>query len=777
MKISYDWLSNLIDLDPDPNKVSALLTNTGLEVEHLDEIELIKGGLKGLVIGQVMTCSKHPNADKLKITTVDIGADENLQIVCGAPNVSEGQKVVIAPVNSVLHPVGHEPFTIKKAKIRGEHSHGMICAEDEIGLGTDHDGIIVLPDTAPIGGSVSDFYNVKSDHVIEIGLTPNRGDAISHFGVARDIKAVTGNSIRFPKIFNSDTQGRGNLKIKVDSPELCPRYCGILLTDLKIGPSPEWMQNHLRSIDQNPINNVVDITNYVLHELGQPIHAFDWDKVKGGITVREAKPGERLVTLDNEERKFQGGELLICDDSKALAIGGVYGGLDSGVSDSSVNIMIESAYFDPGSIRKTARQFGLNTDASFRFERGTDPDMVEKALRRVVQLLVEYADAKVDSSIVDIYPEKRSSFQFEIDIAWLNSFCGTQLNRKEIKSILEALDIACIDTEGGFDLKVPPYRVDVTRPVDIAEEVLRIYGYNNVEIPTRLSMTPAIGGTFSAYAIQNRVANLLSDNGFLEIMNNSQTSADRVEGEDAVALLNPLSREYSHMRTELLSGLTNALSYNWKRKSEDLKFYEFGKIYKNADGHYTEERQLIIGGTGLVTSKNWISSDMQFDHYFVKSTVELIFNSCGISLDKMSRLVQFGVKRASELKNDDINSDLNFAVINWDGFIKASRRAKFKLQAIPKYPLVKRDLSAVIDTSVHFQNVEEIVRKACKKYFRGINCFDVYEGDKLGKGKKAYAFSIFLYDEQKTMNDKQIDGLLNQTIAVLEKEIGALIRR
>lgn len=778
MKISYDWLGKLIDLDQNPTELSELLTNTGLEVEHVDEFEAIKGGLKGLVVGHVLTCVKHPNADKLKVTTVDIGQEEPVQIVCGAPNVDVGQRVVVAPVNSILYPEGHDPFKIKKAKIRGELSQGMICAEDEIGIGNDHDGIIVLPKNAQAGSMVNDLFDLKNDHVIEIGLTPNRGDAISHLGVARDVKAITGESIKFPEIYSDNGVSNTKLEIDIQDSELCPRYAGIVLKDLKIGPSPEWMQRHLKSLGLNPINNVVDITNYVLHELGQPIHAFDWNKINGGIIVRKAKAGEKLITLDEAEREFEGDELLICDSDKALAIGGVFGGIDSGVTETTSDVLIESAFFDAGSVRRTARRFGLNTDASFRFERGTDPNMVEKALRRVVFLLKEYAGAKVDSDIIDCGQKEFAPYNFSFEIPWLNSFCGTKLSQAEVIEILASLDIQSREEGDTLNVSVPRYRVDVTRPVDIAEEVLRIYGYNKVEIPSRLNITPAETEKFNTYDLKNKVAEALSGIGFNEIMNNSQTNdKDAGDSEGVVKMMNPLSQEYTSLRTSLLPGLINSLSYNWKRKIEDLKFYEFGKTYKKIEDSYKEYEMLLIGGTGSVYEMNWHSNTDKFDYYFLKSAVESIFNKCGISLHKIADLVEFKTLDKNSLADYDIGDDTNYALINWDGFKKAGRKAKFELKPIPKYPLVKRDVSAVIDSAVEFSSIENLVKKSARKYFRGINCFDVFEGDKLGKNKKAYAFSVYLYDEDKTMKDKQIDGILNQIIQSLEKELQAVIRR
>lgn len=776
MKISLAWLRTLIDTGDSPEQLADLLTNTGLEVEHLDEIETIRGGLRGLVVGEVLQCRPHPNADKLTICEVNYNSGELVQIVCGAPNVRPGQKVVVAPVNTTIYPTNGEAFTIKKAKIRGESSMGMICAEDEIGLSSDHAGILVLDPSAEVGSSVADHFAVQSDYCIEIGLTPNRGDAISHLGVARDVHAVTGNPIRLPKIWEGDFNGNTPFQVHVEDPELCPRYAGAVLRNIGVQASPDWLQARLRAIGLKPINNVVDVTNFVMHEIGQPIHAFDLNHIRGGIVVRKARPGEELITLDEVKRSFKGEELVIADAEKILAIAGVFGGHDSGVSPSTTSIFIESATFNPGSVRRTARQFGLNTDASFRYERGTDPEIPVFALQRVVQLLNELCAAQPDSDLIDVYPVPVRPASFELNTNWLNAFCGTEAEPMEIKSILERLDMEVSGDGESFQLEIPAYRVDVKRPVDVAEEFLRIYGYNRVDIPEIVRMTPSASGAFSETQLRNKLANNLSAIGFLEIMNNSQTRLDLTE-EARVQILNPLSQEYAAMRTSLLPGMLDALSYNWKRRNGNLMLYEFGKTYFSTETGYSEREELLISGSGDLRESNWQGNGGTFDYFYLKSIVNALWRQSGLSGDAPENLVEYGNVPKGKLRELDIDAPVPYARIDWTGWVRKARKARFNLEDIPKFPVVKRDISAVLDRSVLFSAVAETVRKQSGRYYRDINCFDVYQGDKLEPGKKAYAFSVYWYDDQKTMNDAQIDQLLRKTIEALERDLSAVIRR
>lgn len=776
MKISYNWLKSFIELKEGPHEVAEVLTQTGLEVEHVDEIETIKGGLRDLVVGEVLECEKHPNADKLKLTKVDLGSGEPVQIVCGAPNVAQGQKVVVAPVNSTIHPLDGEPFQIKKAKIRGEVSFGMICAEDEIGLGSDHDGIIILPENVKTGTLVSDHFNVGTDHCIEIGLTPNRGDAISHFGVARDLKAYYGRETCFPTIDQGEFSGSAVMDIDIRDTDACPRYAGVILENIKVGESPDWLKNRLRSIGLSPINNVVDVTNFVMHEIGQPIHAFDLEQIHGGIAVRRANKGEKLTTLDDIERELDEQDLVIADHQGPLALAGVFGGINSGVSNETRSVFIESAYFDPGTIRRTAKRFALNTDASFRYERGTDPNLPVKAVRRIVQLLSEVCGAQVNSELYDHYPKAIGNFEFELDLNWLNTFCGTTFPRDKVISILNALDIS---TEGDSDtiqLSVPPYRPDVTRPVDVAEEVLRIFGYNEVKIPRRISITPANAVHFDKHKLRNRVADHLSSVGFLEIMNNSQTGEEKAT-ESAVKILNPLSNEYAVMRTDLISGVVESLSYNWKRKIQDIRVFEFGSVYSKSGDSYKEDEQLIIAGTGKLRKENWYGTSEDFDYFYLSSMIDQLLDLSSMDRSAKENLVEFGRFSKKQLKPFDIESDVVYAVIDWKKWIRKASKSRFELKDVPKYPLVKRDISAVISSDTPFESIEKVVQKACGKYFKYLNCFDVFEDEKLGAGNKAYAFSVFMYDEEKTMNDKQIDKLFEKMLKALETELNAAIRR
>jgi len=776
MKISYNWLKSFIELKEGPHEVAEVLTQTGLEVEHVDEIETIKGGLKDLIVGEVLECEKHPNADKLKLTKVDLGSGEPVQIVCGAPNVDKGQKVVIAPVNSTIYPLTGEPFKIKKAKIRGEVSFGMICAEDEIGLGSDHDGIIILPGNLEPGSLVSDHFDVDTDYCIEIGLTPNRGDAISHFGVARDLKAFYGREICFPTVDNSDFSGNGVIDIDIQDAEACPRYAGVILENITVEESPDWLKNRLRSVGLSPINNVVDVTNFVMHEIGQPIHAFDLERIQGGIVVRRANKGEKLTTLDDLERELDEQDLVIADHQGPLALAGIFGGIDSGVSSSTKSVFIESAYFDPGTVRRTAKRFALNTDASFRYERGTDPKLPAKAVRRIVQLLSEVCGAKVNSQLFDHYPKTISNFEFELDLDWLNTFCGTTFPRERVIAILNALDISTIGDSNVLQLSVPPYRPDVSRPVDVAEEVLRIYGYNEVEIPRRISMTPANAVHFDKHKLRNRVADHLSSMGFLEIMNNSQTSEENASA-NAIKILNPLSNEYAVMRTDLISGVVQSISYNWKRKIQDLRVFEFGSVYSKSESSYKEDEQLIIAGTGKLREENWYGQSEEFDYFYLTSMIDQMLDLSKLDGSAKETLVEFGRLSKKQLKQYDIESDVVYAVIDWKKWIRKASKAKFELEDVPKYPLVKRDISAVISSDTPFESIEKVVQKACGKYFKYLNCFDVFEDEKLGAGNKAYAFSVFMYDEEKTMKDKQIDKLFEKMLLALENELNASIRR
>ncbi|MFT5480514.1 MAG: phenylalanyl-tRNA synthetase beta chain, partial [Bacteroidia bacterium] len=752
----------------------------GLEVEKLVEKETIPGGLKGLVIGEVLTCQPHPNADKLSLTTVRLNHSEEVQIVCGAPNVAAGQKVVVAPVNCTIYPANGEPFKIKKAKIRGEVSEGMICAEDEIGLGTGHDGILVLPQDAPLGAEAAKYFDVQADYQIEIGLTPNRGEATSHVGVARDIRAINGKALVHNK-YRFDAPQTSPIKIDVQTLEGCPRYCGVSLRNVVVGESPAWLKEKLQSINLKPINNVVDVTNYVLHHLGQPIHAFDLDKIGGDkIVVRMSNKGEKLTTLDEVERELTGNEMVIADASKPLAIAGVFGGLHSGVTSNTKNIFIESAYFDPAVVRKGAKTHGLNTDASFRYERGCDPNLTIEALNLVVHLLQESCGATPSSAVIDTKPEGFDWLQIQFNNDWLNRFCGTNLPTEETKSILQRLDIEVVTIDGsGFIVKVPPFRSEVTRDVDLAEEVLRIYGFNKVEMPSTLRIDTKQFGqqTITKRSIQNKTSKSLTGLGFLEIMNNSQTREEWANVDTAVRLLNPLSNEYAVMRTSLLPGALQAIGYNVNRKNKNLQFFEFGKTYGTAETGFIEKQHLFISSTGLTNEKNWITNPDKSDFFFVSGIVTGLFNVHGIAASRMQDLVTFGKAPKKDALLFGIKQEVCYADIDWKKFVKLASKVKFNLEEVPVYPVVERDLSVVLDPEQSYAQLEGIVQKTCGKYYRGCTVFSVYEGENLPDGKKSYAISYKLYDSNQTLQDKVIDTIQQRLIANLEKELDALIRK
>lgn len=778
MIISYNWLKTLINFDLTPDKLSELLTDTGLEVEKLHKIESIKGGLAGLVVGEVLTCEKAENADNLNLTTVNIGQPENLSIVCGAPNVAAGQKVIIATVGTTIYPTNGEPFKIKKAKIRGYVSMGMICAEDEIGLGQSHDGILILPPESIPGTPLSEVFKLNDDYQIEIGLTPNRGDATSHLGTARDVKAITGNEICMPEVVEISNTESCPITVEVEDASDCPRYTSILLENITVKESPDWLKQRLQSIDLKPINNVVDTTNYVLHEIGQPIHAFDAAKINQKIIVRKSKPGETITTLDEVERKLNGEELLICDKSKPLAIAGVFGGFDSGVSDSTTSVFIESAYFNPATVRKSAKIHGLNTDASFRYERGCDPTITEYALKRIVTILHEVAGATVASKVEDFYPAEVTPAVIELNTNWLNSFCGTNIPQEEIIDILDRLDIELKSKSGdNITVTVPPFRSEVLRPVDLAEEVLRIYGFNKVVIPKRLSMTPSIEDAFQVRKFREKVANYLSSHGFNETMSNSQTKkSDRV-GEDFVELLNPLGAEQSIMRTDMLDGIMTSVAYNINRKNKNLQFYEFGKTYRKTEKGFAESNQLILATTGSSTKTNWNTASKDADIFYLKGIIEQLAEVIQIPVKKLLKACTIEKLSAKLQKEFGIKQSVYYAVINMDSVTSQAQKSKFTLQDIPVYPIVSRDLSLVIQSNVEFKSVESIAKEVAGGYFKDLELFDVYEGDRLEKNQKSYAINIKLYDNKQTMTDDRIDKIMQKMIGRFENEIQAVIRK
>lgn len=819
MNISYNWLKDFVDFDLTPEEVSDALTSIGLETGGIDEVQTVKGGLEGLVIGEVLTCVDHPNSDHLHITTVNVGQEAPLQIVCGAANVAAGQKVVVALVGTVLYS-GEESFTIKKSKIRGEESFGMICAEDEIGLGTSHDGIIVLPADAVVGTLAKDYYNIKSDYVLEVDITPNRVDAASHFGVARDLAAYLkqngkGAELKRPSVdgFKTDNSKKG-ITLKVENTEACPRYSGVSITGVKVTESPDWLKERLSIIGLRPINNIVDVTNYVLHELGHPLHAFDSKYITGGtVYVKTLTEGTKFTTLDEVERTLSERDLMICNDKEGMCIGGVFGGLKSGVTDSTADVFLECAYFDPTWVRKTARRHGLNTDSSFRFERGCDPNDTLYVLKHAALLIQEVAGGTIIGDIQDVYPTVIENPVVELTYAKVNSLIGKELSKETVKSILASLEIEIkSESTDGLTLSIPTYRVDVTREVDVIEDILRIYGYNNIEIGESLKsnlsyQTP----TDRSYDLQNLISEQLTGAGFMEILNNSLTKEAYYTGLNTypdsacVHLLNPLSADLNVMRQSLLFGGLESIAYNRNRKNNDLKFYEFGNCYyfdtekKDAEkplNEYSEEFHLGIWLCGDSVNNSWVAPTEKSSVYQLKAYIENVLLRLGIPADKYeyepvsndiysSALIiktrnrvlgTLGIVAKKLLKQTDVNTEVFFAELNWDAMMKEIKKHKVTFAEISKYPVVKRDLALLLDKAVLFDQIERIARKSEKKLLKEVGLFDVYEGKNLPEGKKSYAVNFVLQDDEKTLTDKQIDAIMQKIQKSLEQELGASLR-
>lgn len=782
MKISYNWLLSLFKTDKSPEEVSALLTSCGLEVEGLESFESVKGGLKGLLIGEVITKEKHPDADRLSVTTVRVGDETSplLQIVCGAPNVAAGQKVIVAPVDCEIFPTVGEPFTIKKSKIRGQLSEGMICADDEIGLGTSHDGIRILPDEAPVGMLLADYMKPEKDTVLEIGLTPNRGDAASVLGVARDLRAITGEAVLLPELNPLKSSGDSPIQVSLEDPISCPRYSGVSIQGVSAVPSPAWMQNRLKAIGIKPRNILVDSTNYVLHELGQPIHAFDADAIQEKIVVRKAKHGEKMTTLDQEERTFQGFELLICDIQKPLAIAGVFGGLHSGVSEKTTNVFIESAYFDPAAIRKTAKSQGLNTDASFRYERGTDPDITLYAMRRVAGLILEYAGGKIVGEEIDVFPATIPPHQFDIQPDKIRQLAGADISDDTMLNILTGLDIAVEKQTDRWKVTVPARKHDVTRQVDVVEEILRIYGYDNVPFKKNLQISGISGGESYKHLFRKRIAAFLAAHGFNEIMSNSLTSEQKVEAQnEPVRILNPLSGELGVMRNRMLTVALETVAYNIHRKNTNVRFFEFGKIYSKTEQGFAEEERLIILSTGHKTETGWQSKPETAGFFYIKALVEEILEKLGrkSGLKDLEKWVEMGQVPATLLKASDIRQEVWYADLAWGKLLAFPVKQEFKTTAVRRFPEVNRDLSLVLNKSVNYADIESLARKSAGSKLIGINLFDVYEGKPLEDSQKSYAVSFTLYDDEKTLTDHEIDKIMGRLMSTFEKELGAWIRK
>ena len=811
MKISLNWLKDYIRLDLSPERITEILTDTGLEVEGVEKVETIKGGLEGVVVGEVLSKEKHPDADRLSVTTVNVGGEDALQIVCGAPNVAAGQKVLVATVGTVLYPNPEESFKIKKSKIRGVESMGMICAEDELGLGDDHDGIMVLDADAQVGLAAKDLFEIEDDVLIEIGLTPNRADAMGHIGVARDLKAYlnfhdnAGLEICTPPD-EIPAAGSENVKITVEDTEACPRYSGAVITGLTVAPSPEWLQNRLRVIGLNPINNIVDITNYVLHETGNPLHAFDLADVNGEIVVRKARKGEKMTTLDEVERELDGDDLMICNAKEPMCIGGVFGGLTSGVKDSTTGIFLEAAYFNPVSVRKTAKRHGLNTDSSFRFERGVDPNGVEFALKRAVNMILDIAGGTL-GTVQDQYPNPIKDKEIHFSPQKSRDLIGTDVSNEDMARILKELDISIVsDDDDSLVLSVPAYRVDVTREADVTEEILRIYGFNNVPLPQKLNTSVTYRPDDRNEQIQNMISNLLVDRGFYEIMNNSLSSSEiwnEIEthsytADRDVKILNPLSKELDVMRQTLFFGGLKSIQYNQNRQNPNIKFFEFGHDYrfsKDRDDKYPTRKKLSIWVTGNKQHENWANSTDEVDFYYLKGIVEAILVKLGIfrkpivaallndifeggfnyAIAKKS-IVDLGWIRKDILDHYGIKNDVYYASFDWTVIEEVCIMNRIKIKPIPKTQFVRRDFSLLIDSSVEFGDIRDLAKSVDNKILKKIGLFDVYEGKNLPDGKKSYAVNFIFQDNEKTLKDAQIDGIMDKIRAKLESDLNAELR-
>ncbi|GEQ86608.1 phenylalanine--tRNA ligase beta subunit [Patiriisocius marinistellae] len=809
MKISYNWLKQFIKTDWEAEKTGELLTDLGLEIEGIEQYSSIKGGLKGIVVGHVLSCEQHNNADRLKVTKVDLGDGNIVQIVCGAPNVATGQKVPVATIGTTLYDAEGNPWQIKKGKIRGEVSEGMICAEDELGLGKGHDGIMVLDEKIAPGTLASEILDVENDEIFEIGLTPNRADAMSHWGVARDLRAGLiqkdiSMELITPSTSNFHIEDRTRkIEINVENNELAPRYCGVSISEIVVQESPAWLQNRLKAIGLAPINNIVDITNYILHELGQPLHAFDGAKIEGNIiNVKTLPSGTKFTTLDGVERTLHEEDLMICNENKPMCIAGVFGGIDSGVTNSTSSIFLESAYFNPVSIRKTAKRHGLNTDASFRFERGIDPNITEYALKRAAILICEIAGGKISSDIIDVYPKKIEDHQVFLNYEKANSLIGEEISKETIKRILTSLEIKVNNvTETGIGMTIPAYRNDVTREADVIEEVLRVYGYNNIKTTQKLNASIATTHGVQDYKIQNKAATFLASIGFNEMLNNSLTSPKYLElseglsNDNDVSMLNPLSQELSVMRQSMLFGGLESLAYNANRKATNIKLFEFGKTYHNYSDKREEMSHLSLLISGNKTQDNWHNATAQKGDFFygkgvamsilellgINGTIEReLKNSLfseGIAIAKKKKvLVEFGVISKKVTKHFGLDTEILYADFQWNAILSEISTSNFTVQPIPKFPKVKKDFSLLLDEGVLFSDLKNTAFQTERSLLKEVNLFDVYTGKNLPSGKKSYALSFTLQDENKTLTDKQIDKIMGKLQQRFEKDYGASLR-
>ena len=802
MKISHNWLRQFIKIDIPVDEISILLTNLGLEVENIETYESIKGGLKGVVVGKVISCGKHPNADRLKITKVDIGGDSNLSIVCGAPNVAKGQKVLVATMGTTLNMFNGTSLKISKGKIRGEISEGMICAEDELGLSDNHDGILVLDKDCKIGEAGASIFNIEEDVIFDIGLTPNRADAMSHMGVARDLRAACilndiPNEWNLPEIssFHVDNT-QSTISIKVEDEHRCPQYHGITITNVKISPSPQWIQNRLKAIGITPKNNVVDVTNYLLHEIGQPLHAFDADKINGDIIVRTCSSKTPFVTLDGNKRELNQEDLMICDNKKAHCIAGVFGGIDSGVEDQTTNVFIESAYFDPISIRKTAKRHGLNTDASFRFERGIDPEIGVYALKRAAILIRDLAGGIISSDIQEVTRPLEDPSKIFLSYTELNKTIGQEIDEKKLNAILNALEIEINSvSESGIGMTIPRYRVDVTRPADVIEEILRIYGYNKIlDVPLKYEASPAYQWK-SLHKLESTIANKLNGQGFIETINNSLTNPN-ASGDfyNPVKILNPLGKEFSIMRQSLTINALQVIAFNLNRQNKDLKLYEFGNIYGVKDNNYHESKRLTLSLVGLSLNSHWDLKNPPNLFFYGKGVLIDLFQSLGydnlnfdetnhpdfdIAFELIHRKNSYGhfgliSKKLKETYN--IDEDIYIADLDWNKITEKAFLSSLKYEDVPRFPVMKRDFALLIDKEVSFESLENISYKTERKILKSVQLFDVFEDEKLPKGKKSYGITFTFQDQNKTLTDKHIDKIMEKLKGNFIKEFNAELR-
>ena len=820
MNISYNWLKRYIETDLPAEEVARILTDIGLEVEGFEKIETVKGGLQGVVVGQVVTCTDHPDSDHLHVTTVDVGTGEPLQIVCGAANCRAGLKVLCATVGAVLYPNGgDEEFKIKRSKIRGVESLGMLCAEDELGIGPSHEGIVELPADAPVGMAAKEYLRVEDDYLIEIGLTPNRVDAASHIGVARDLAAYLRSrgertEVKWPDVsaFAVDNHDLP-VAIRVENHEACPRYVGVTVSGCKIGPSPEWMQNCLRAAGINPKNNLVDITNFVLFELGQPLHAFDAAKIEGReVVVRTCAEGTPFVTLDGVERKLTDKDLMICSAERPMCIAGVFGGLDSGISETTTDVFIESAYFNPVWVRKTAKRFGLNTDSSFRFERGIDPNLQVYAAKRAALLMKELAGGTISSEITDICPVPAADFVFDVSFARINALIGKEIPQETVRTILAALEVKILsEHEGRLTVAVPPYRVDVQREADLIEDILRIYGYNNVEVPSRVRSTLSYAPKPDRSKLMNLAADFLTDNGFTEIMSNSLTKAAYYEGlaacppERCVRILNPLSADLNVMRQTLLFNMLEAVCLNINHKNGDLKLYEFGNCYfydeakRTEENHlaaYSEEYRLAIAVTGVTTPQSWNTKPAKASFFTLRAVAEKLLRRFGIDIYALKseptqsdlfaegltmslngkELLQIGVVSGKLRRLTDVKQEVYYLEMNFDALVRSTKKHRIAAEELSKFPEVKRDLALLVDRDVTFAALRSVALATERKLLKSVSLFDVYEGDKLPEGKKSYALSFILEDKTRTLDDKTIERVMANLTRQFEQQCGAQVR-